>query len=183
MVPTDPLRTLLLPVLEACPLQAGSLYTSYKDLSLSVEWHDLRAFVLPGTEWAVILGHKKRQDPLRVVLPLPLHTTALKPSILKLIYSTLASLPFSAIPVPDDPLVPSIEEVQREMASRRVTSGDAETGEGSTEKEKDNGQEAAEVNESIDRETIYLAIVTSDSTVVYYKLSKGIKKPADIPDE
>lgn len=69
------------------------------------------------------------------------------------------------------------------MASRRVTSGDAETGEGSTEKEKDNGQEAAEVNESIDRETIYLAIVTSDSTVVYYKLSKGIKKPADIPDE
>jgi len=40
-----------------------------------------------------------------------------------------------------------------------------------------------EVNNELDREMIYIAIVTSDSTVVYYKLSKGIKKPADIPDE
>ena len=35
----------------------------------------------------------------------------------------------------------------------------------------------------LDKEMIYMGIVTSDSTVVYYKLTKGIKKPADIPDE
>ena len=35
----------------------------------------------------------------------------------------------------------------------------------------------------LDKEMIYMGIVTSDSTVVYYKLTKGIRKPADIPDE
>lgn len=35
----------------------------------------------------------------------------------------------------------------------------------------------------LDTEMIYLGIVTTDSTIVYYKLSKGIKKPADVPDE
>lgn len=40
-----------------------------------------------------------------------------------------------------------------------------------------------EKNEEIDKEMIYMGIATSDSTVVYYKLTKGIKKPADIPDE
>lgn len=69
------------------PLQAGPLYTTFKDLALcefppmtyhtyaqpvpfltfkgwwltriAVEWQDLRAMVLPGTEWAVIIGHKR----------------------------------------------------------------------------------------------------------------------------
>jgi hypothetical protein len=36
---------------------------------------------------------------------------------------------------------------------------------------------------TLDKEMIYMGIVTTDSTVVYYKLTKGIKKPADIPDE
>jgi hypothetical protein len=36
---------------------------------------------------------------------------------------------------------------------------------------------------AFDTDTLYLAISTTDSSVVYYKLSKGIKKPADIPDE
>lgn len=44
-------------------------------------------------------------------------------------------------------------------------------------------EEAKETNNEIDKEMIYMAIVTSDSTVVYYRLSRGIKKPADIPDE
>lgn len=35
----------------------------------------------------------------------------------------------------------------------------------------------------IDREAIYMSIVTPDSSVVYYRLTKDIKKPADIPDE
>ena len=45
------------------------------------------------------------------------------------------------------------------------------------------GGEPGKVHGAIDRGMIYIAIVTSDSTVVYYKLTKGIKKPADIPDE
>lgn len=42
-------------------------------------------------------------------------------------------------------------------------------------------EEKSEVE--LDKEMIYMGIVTTDSTVVYYKLTKGIKKPADIPDE
>lgn len=38
-------------------------------------------------------------------------------------------------------------------------------------------------NKEIDTDTLYMAIVTTDSTVVYYKLARGIRKPADIPDE
>jgi hypothetical protein len=41
----------------------------------------------------------------------------------------------------------------------------------------------AEGANAFDTDTLYLAISTTDSSVVYYKLSKGIKKPADIPDE
>lgn len=45
------------------------------------------------------------------------------------------------------------------------------------------GPDGSEVRVDLDRDLIYMAIVTSDSTVVYYKLAKGIRKPADIPDE
>ena len=43
--------------------------------------------------------------------------------------------------------------------------------------------QAEKVDTSLDRSMIYVSIVTADSTVVYYKLTRGIKKPADIPDE
>lgn len=35
----------------------------------------------------------------------------------------------------------------------------------------------------IDKATIYVSTVLPDSSIVYYKLSKGVKKPEDIPDE
>lgn len=76
--------------------------------------------------------------------------------------------------------MPSIVEVQYEMAARRRAPG--ETIEEEAEETR-KGKGEGKGNTDIDRETIYLAIVTTDSTVVYYKLSKGIKKPADIPDE
>jgi hypothetical protein len=37
--------------------------------------------------------------------------------------------------------------------------------------------------QTLDKETIYISIATPDSSVVYYKLTKGIKKPQDVPDE
>lgn len=39
------------------------------------------------------------------------------------------------------------------------------------------------MNNEIDRSLVYTAISMGDSTVVYYKLSRGIVKPADIPDD
>lgn len=63
-------------VIAACPLQAGPLYTAFKDLSLcksastptltlvgadtsAVEWKDLCVLELPGTGWCAIIGHKR----------------------------------------------------------------------------------------------------------------------------
>ena len=47
--------------MESYPLQAGPLYTAYKDLALAVEWQDLRIVPLEGTEWVCIVGHKRRE--------------------------------------------------------------------------------------------------------------------------
>lgn len=153
------------------------------------------------------------QDALRVVLPLPLHTTSLRPSSLREIFAALETLETSAIPPPAALLVPPVGEVKAELekrrAERRSANADgAESEGGDVAGAEDDGQQADDelspvieeggdgeagdepsdsapvtVNEEIDKETLYMAIVTQDSTVVYYKLSKGIKKPADIPDE
>jgi hypothetical protein len=138
------------------------------------------------------------KDPLRVVLPLPLHTTSLRPSVLKTIFGALAELPLEGIPGPDELIVPTIKEVQREMDRRKDRAEAKEDGiddddDDDDDQHQDNvvsgrtkaemKQHGTEVQVQIDRSTLYLAIVTTDSTVVYYKLSKGIKKPADIPDE
>jgi hypothetical protein len=146
---------------------------------------------LPESGWSIIVGHKRKsvrvsfmrriqradgyQDPLRAVLPLPLHTTALQPSSLKSIFASLSSLRITSLPEPVPPLVPDIDELRRRIARDRGETDDP----GGTSGVAEEG----EANETLDREMIYVAIVTSDSTVVYYKLSKGIKKPADIPDE
>ena len=49
--------------------------------------------------------------------------------------------------------------------------------------EEEEEKETVETEAELDKEMIYMGIVTTDSTVVYYKLTKGIKKPADVPDE
>lgn len=54
-------RDRILLLMETYPLQAGPLYTAYKDLALAVEWQDLRIVPLKGTEWVCIVGHKRRE--------------------------------------------------------------------------------------------------------------------------
>ena len=76
------------------------------------------------------------------------------------------------------PLAPSIQDLQAALGRSQQSISDAADN-GETEDLKMPG----EVNEEIDPETIYMAIATTDSTVVYYRLSRGIRKPADIPDE
>jgi hypothetical protein len=209
----------------------------------AVEWKDLRVMELNGTGWAVIIGHKRReaspnhnddtaiplrlnkpsansaqQDQLRAVLPLPLHTTSLKPSSLQSIFAALSALssPYpstspssSSIPPPLPPLVPDLDDLRRELAAATLTAGASGGGantststttttttqpkttsdeqvklDGQREAGDPNGEKADEEgNKELDTEMIYLGITIEDSTVVYYKLSKGIKKPADIPDE
>lgn len=176
-------------MIAACPLQAGPIFTTFKDLSLcgffqrvdvtkltdvAIEWKDLCVLELPGTGWCAIVGHKRQEDLLRAVVPLPLHTSSLKPSNLKSIFSALSTLTQSDLPQPIPALIPDITSLRRDLATRRghdpppVTETESET---------------VPTNQDIDKEMIYMGIVTSDSTVVYYKLTKGIKKPADIPDE
>jgi hypothetical protein len=54
-------RDRILPLMAQYPLQAGPLYTAYKDLALAVEWQDLRIVPLQGTEWVCIVGHKRKE--------------------------------------------------------------------------------------------------------------------------
>jgi hypothetical protein len=56
-------------------------------------------------------------------------------------------------------------------------------GEDIPEEKEEASESGTGTGTELDKEMIYMGIVTSDSTVVYYKLTKGIKKPADIPDE
>lgn len=123
------------------------------------------------------------------MLPLPLHTTSLRPSVLKAIFKELASIEVASLPEPISPFAPTLDEL-REQLGQTQTSDDAgklqeeqQESEKKEESERTEEGKPGEESEEFDRETIYMAIVTGDSTVVYYKLSKGIKKPADIPDE
>ncbi|KAK4689871.1 hypothetical protein P7C73_g256, partial [Tremellales sp. Uapishka_1] len=146
-----PLRTSL--SVGAAVMSTHISLTSYT----AVEWKDLR-IVSITPEWVGIVGHKRTQDPLRLVLPLPLHTTSLHPSSLKTIFDVLATLSFASLPSVIPPLTDDLAS-SPSMTARFPSS------------------------DEIDRDLLYFAISTTDSTVVYYKLSKGIKKPADIPDE
>lgn len=118
------------------------------------------------------------------MLPLPLHTTSLRPSVLKSIFKELALIEVASLAEPISPFAPTLDEL-REQLSQIQRPEDAEKVQEDDKGERERVQEGkpGEESEEFDRETIYMAIVTGDSTVVYYKLSKGIKKPADIPDE
>lgn len=112
------------------------------------------------------------QDPLRAVLPLPLHTTALTPKELRTIFASLLEITVDSLPEALPPLAPSMADLRIQLADK--------TG----EKQKvDEEPESSEVNDTFDPDTLYVAINDPDSTVVYYKLSRGIRKPHDIPDE
>ncbi|EIW71450.1 hypothetical protein TREMEDRAFT_42833 [Tremella mesenterica DSM 1558] len=187
---SDPLYLHLEPFIASHPLQAGPLLSSFRDLALSIQWHDLRVIPLTS-EWIIILGHKSRTDPLRAVLPLPLHTTSLKPSSLRQIFSSLSNLESSSIPDPIPPLVPSLETLQKHLRPSTAEYSVSDLGSPQQTAETRQFGKVADQGESpetathkdLDKDMIYLAITTTDSTVVYYKLTRGIKKPADIPDE
>ena len=130
---------------------------------------------------------------------MPLHTTSLRPSSLKSIFTSLRSLTLDTLPEADEPLVPSIAELKARAGIKTDSHADAEGSADeeeaghaiapATPQEESDAQASASFSDGpalgieIDTDTLYMAICTSDSTVVYYKLSRGIKKPADIPDE
>ena len=137
-----------------------------------MEWHDLRVIEING--WALITGHKRREDTLKAVLPLPLHTTSLKSASLKQVFSSLSTLSIDILEakgrsIPQ--LAPDLDEIRRTLHSLNP------------DPDKAVPKVEEPPNRNIDKEMIYFAIAATDSTVVYYKLSRGIKKPADIPDE
>ncbi|WVQ69283.1 uncharacterized protein L199_007500 [Kwoniella botswanensis] len=160
----------LLPYLDKYPIQASALLTTIYDLTLSVGWTDTRLLELGG--WVALIGHKTKSDPLRAVIPLPIHTTSLKPSSLKSIFNALSSLSLENLPEPFEKLAPTMDDLKLTIHQQS-----------STNEIPDDQTVQAEEGSILDQETIYTSIVTPDSTVVYYKISKGIKKPNDIPDE
>ena len=105
---------------------------------------------------------------------MPLHSTSLKPSSLKAIFSSLSSLTISDLPEPIPLLAPDIATLRREVALKKGQD---------IPEEEEQEKETVKTDVELDKEMIYMGIVTTDSTVVYYKLTKGIKKPADVPDE
>jgi hypothetical protein len=96
-----------------------------------------------------------------LILPLAINTNSLTPAALKAIFSTLNDLEVNTLPETLPPIV--------EVPEAGLIADQAEE------------EESAEV--TLDKETIYISIATPDSSVVYYKLAKGIKKPQDVPDE
>lgn len=106
------------------------------------------------------------------MLPLPLHTTALTPKELRAIFASLLEITVESLPDALPALAPSMADLRAQLADK--------TGE---KQEVDDEPESSEVNNTFDPDTLYVAISDPDSTVVYYKLSRGIRKPHDIPDE
>lgn len=98
----------------------------------------------------------------------------------------MANLSPNQLPPCGPALVRPISELKSELDRRRAerpTGASNDDAKESVEEQQTGGEESPPTNDELDAETLYLAITTTDSTVVYYKLSKGIKKPADIPDE
>lgn len=107
------------------------------------------------------------------MLPLPLHTTALTPKELRSIFASLREVTVESLPEALPALAPTMAELRTQLAERI----------GEAQEEEEEGSEPTEANSCFDPDTLYVAINDPDSSVVYYKLSRGIKKPHDIPDE
>jgi hypothetical protein len=108
-----------------------------------------------------------------MILPVALDSDALTPARLKVLYNELESINEDELPPPvQSPLAP-VAPKDGEVANT-MYEGAAPVG--------PNDEEKAQAGH-LDKETFYISIATPDSSVVYYKLSKGIKKPHDVPDE
>lgn len=81
--------------------------------------------------------------------------------------------------IPD--LAPSVDALRAEYA--RTPGEMAQVDEEGEGEGKGEGEGEGEATDEFDPDTLYIAIGCADSTVVYYKLSRGIRKPHDIPDE
>lgn len=147
-------------------------------LSAAHQWKDVRILALKKEGWVVLFGRKAltvsffgtcqlsqtqyaRQDPIRLILPLAINTNSLTPAALKAIFSALDGMEVNTLP---DTLPPIVEVPEAGLIT-------------------DQAEEEEPAEATLDKETIYISIATPDSSVVYYKLSKGIKKPQDVPDE
>jgi hypothetical protein len=103
---------------------------------------------------------------------------------LKSIFASLEGMTISNLPAPIPPLAPDVTSLRNQVSAQKGESADPITSITAEEDEEAQTTGKAEAKaDELDKEMIYMGIVTSDSTVVYYKLTKGIKKPADIPDE
>ncbi len=111
-----------------------------------------------------------------MILPLPFHSQSLTPSTLRKIFSALSSLTVDKL---GKPLISPLSKANDDVISQPAQEQEQEP-----EREQEQEQEQEERSGlELDKETIYVSIVTSDSSTVYYKLTKGIKKPTDVPDE
>jgi len=155
------------------PLQAGSLYTTFTDLMLSQQWYTLRLHNLQAAGWVVLFGQKSVDHPIRMVLPMASDSQALTPARLKVLYHELGLIDEDRLP----PLVPSslADAISKDGYVKQAMQDPATSMEASDEEKAQAGH--------LDKESFYLSMATPDSSVVYYKLSKGINKPHDVPDE
>lgn len=108
-----------------------------------------------------------------MVMPLHFHANNLTPRALKAIYKQLNRLTLEDLP----PVLPSPLPVS-EIAQTENDIPEEDDGE-----QEEGAVEGTAEHDILDLKTIYISIVTPDSSVVYYKLTQGIKKPDDIPDE
>ncbi len=87
-------------------------------------------------------------------------------------------------PLPD--FAPSVARLRTAYkAMQGVNAEEHELGAVNENVEKENAaaDDAEDRSNEFDPNTLYTAIMCADSTVVYYNLSRGIRKPHDIPDE
>ncbi|KAJ9120694.1 hypothetical protein QFC22_002625 [Naganishia vaughanmartiniae] len=131
------------------------------DFAIAHQWQDIRLSDLKQQGWVVLFGRKAMSDPIRLILPLAININSLTPEALQSIFSALQALKVDTLPQTLPPLV----EIPKSGFEADDTE-DSKLGEA-----------------TLDKETIYISITTPDSSVVYYKLTKGIKKPQDVPDE
>jgi hypothetical protein len=91
------------------------------------------------------------------------------------------------LPPPLPEFAPSVDRLRTAYKAMQGVNAEEEQGLGAVneddEKENAAADDAEDRSNEFDPDTLYTAIMCTDSTVVYYKLSRGIRKPHDIPDE
>ncbi|CDZ96678.1 tRNA-splicing endonuclease subunit Sen15 [Phaffia rhodozyma] len=150
---------ILEPYATQAPAQAGSLFITYNDLTLSQKWHRVELhsiLVEPSTSPTAtldekeirlfLLGWRKEDERPRVMIPMALNQP-LSTKWFKTTFSSLLSHP-------------AYIEAGLPQSKECTPSTEGES----------------------DPPVIYTASVGKDSSVVYYRVAKGIEKPHDVPE-